>query len=85
MTIDDCNPRGIPRPTAGELVLRRRLRALREILEDRDNPYHRQLVAMTDMLIDTEDDPPPARRATADDGVGRKIDLLGAALPRGRK
>lgn len=82
---DDAPVHGIPRPTAGELVLRRRLRALREILEDRDNVYHRQLVAMTDMLIDTEDDPPAPRRATGGDGVGRKIDLLGAALPRGRK
>lgn len=82
---DEANPHGIPRPTAGELVLRRRLRALREILEDRDNVHHAQLVGLTDMIIATEDDPPPPRRTNSDDGVGRKIDLLGAALPRGRK
>lgn len=85
MSTDDANPRGIPRPTAGELVLRRRLRVLREILEDRDSAYHSQLVGLTDMLITTEDDPPPPRRTSSDDGIGRKIDLLGAALPRGRK
>lgn len=85
MPADDAPVHGIPRPTAGELVLRRRLRVLREILEDRDSVHHSQLVGLTDMLIATEDDPPPPRRTTSDDGIGRKIDLLGAALPRGRK
>lgn len=81
---DDANPHGIPRPTAGELVVRRRLRALREILEDRDNPYHSQLIGLTDMLIDSEQDPPPPA-ALFDDGVGRKIDLPGVPYPRGHK
>lgn len=60
MPNDDCNPRGILRPTVGELVLRRRLRVLREILEDPDNQYHRQLLGLTDMLIEGERTTPRA-------------------------
>lgn len=76
---DDCNPRGIPRPPAGELVLRRRLRILREILEDPDSPFRARLIDLTDMVEDTDSGIPMPRMAPA---PGRRIDLLGSPPPR---
>jgi hypothetical protein len=73
---------GIPRPPAGELVLRRRLRILREILEDVDSPFRSRLIDLTDMVEDTDAGIPMPRMVPA---TGRRIDLLGSPPPRQRK
>jgi hypothetical protein len=79
---DDAPVHGIPRPPAGELVLRRRLRILREILEDPDSPFRARLIDLTDMVEDTDAGIPMPRTTST---TGRRIDLLGSPPPRPRK
>lgn len=78
---DDCDPRGISRPPAGELVIRRRLRILREILEDPDSPFRARLIDLTDMVEDT-DAGIPMPRTTTGERARVLIDLPGSPPPR---
>ena len=79
MTSDDCNPSGIERPSRDELVLRRRLRVLREILQDPDSIFRERLIDLTDMCDDTEHGLPMAHTAS---GERRLVDLPGSPPPR---
>jgi hypothetical protein len=78
---DDCAPHGIQRPT--EVMLRRRLRVVRRVLEDPLNPFRAQLINITDLLMDDADDTPaPAPAAVERD---RPIHIPGSPpRPRGR-
>lgn len=83
---DDAPVHGIPRPPAGELVLRRRLRVLRDILEDPDSPYRSRLIDLTDLLIESDEATPADLSEHFGPGcwskVNRPIDLLGSPPPR---
>lgn len=67
-----------------ELVLRRRLRILGDILADPDHPFRAQLIALTDLFDATEaNGDGPARTAAANGaGVPLQIHLPGSPPPR---
>lgn len=78
---DDCPVHGIPRPPVGELVIRRRLRVLRDILTDPDSPYRSRLIDLTDLLLETENTDPASLEAL-ERARGARIDLPGSPPPR---
>jgi len=41
--------------TLGDIRRAKRMRALREVLDDEDDPHHAHLVALADLLIDDEE------------------------------
>lgn len=66
-----------------ELVLRRRMRILGDILADPDHPSRSQLIAITELFDATETGGDDPRTTSAnEDGVNPQIHLLGSAPPR---
>lgn len=66
-----------------DLVLQRRMRILREILADPDNPFRARLIDLTDMVVDTELGlPMPLTTSANGNGINRRIDLPGSPPPR---
>lgn len=66
-----------------ELVRRRRLRILGDILADPDHPSRAQLIAITELFDATEaNDDAPRTTSANGDGVNLQIHLPGSPPPR---